>query len=60
MCWRIMRDMEIKPKHYDKHFPLDALTRLLPTSAVALGMDRMIMLAVGATSVDQVQWAPVC
>jgi len=26
---------------------------------VALGMDRLIMLATGATRIDQVQWAPV-
>jgi lysyl-tRNA synthetase class 2 len=30
-----------------------------PTSGVALGLDRLIMLAAGATRIDQVQWTPV-
>jgi lysyl-tRNA synthetase class 2 len=30
-----------------------------PTSGIALGFDRLAMLATGASHIDQVIWAPV-
>ena len=30
-----------------------------PTSGVALGLDRLVMLAAGATHIEQVMWVPV-
>jgi elongation factor P--(R)-beta-lysine ligase len=61
---RFVEEMDIKQRIYGERYPidedlLDALSRMPPTSGVALGLDRVIMLATGATSIDQVQWAPV-
>jgi len=30
-----------------------------PTCGIALGLDRLVMLATGATQIDQVLWTPV-
>jgi lysyl-tRNA synthetase class 2 len=30
-----------------------------PASGIALGLDRLVMLATGATRIEQVIWAPV-
>jgi elongation factor P--(R)-beta-lysine ligase len=56
--------MDIKQQRYGERYPLDedflgALTKMPEASGVALGLDRVIMLATGATSIDQVQWVPV-
>jgi elongation factor P--(R)-beta-lysine ligase len=61
---RFVDEMDVKQRIYDERYPideelLDALTRMPPASGVALGLDRVIMLATGATSIDQVQWVPV-
>jgi elongation factor P--(R)-beta-lysine ligase len=61
---RFTADMDIKERLYGERYPLDedlldALTKMPDASGVALGLDRVIMLATGATSVDQVQWVPV-
>jgi elongation factor P--(R)-beta-lysine ligase len=61
---RFTADMDIKERLYGERYPLDedlldALTKMPDASGVALGLDRVIMLATGATSVDQVQWLPV-
>jgi elongation factor P--(R)-beta-lysine ligase len=61
---RFVEEMDIKQRIYGERYPideelLDALTRMPPASGVALGLDRVIMLATGATSIDQVQWVPV-
>jgi elongation factor P--(R)-beta-lysine ligase len=61
---RFSTEMDIKQQRYGERYPLDedflgALTKMPEASGVALGLDRVIMLATGATSIDQVQWVPV-
>jgi elongation factor P--(R)-beta-lysine ligase len=61
---RFVAEMDIKQQVYGERYPidedlLDALKRMPSASGVALGLDRLIMLATGATSVEQVQWVPV-
>ena len=61
---RFIAEMDIKEQRYGERYPLDeellrALTFMPPASGVALGLDRLIMLATGATRIDQVQWVPV-
>jgi elongation factor P--(R)-beta-lysine ligase len=55
--------MEEKQRRYGERYPLDedflaALAHMPQASGVALGFDRLVMLASGAASVDQVVWAP--
>ena len=55
--------MDIKEKAYGERYPIDeelleALSMMPPASGVALGLDRLIMLASGATRIDQVRWTP--
>ena len=38
---------------------LDALAIMPPASGIALGFDRLVMLAAGATRIEQVLWTPV-
>ena len=61
---RFEEEMEIKQRVYGERYPIDeelleALAMMREASGVALGLDRLIMLAAGATRIDQVQWAPV-
>ncbi len=61
---RFVEEMDIKERIYGERYPIDeellaALALMPPAAGVALGMDRVIMLAAGATRIDQVQWAPV-
>lgn len=61
---RFVGEMDIKERVYGERYPIDeellaALAIMPPASGVALGMDRVIMLAAGATRIDQVQWVPV-
>ncbi len=61
---RFEEEMDVKQRLYDERYPIDedllaALTMMPATSGVALGLDRVIMLATGATRIDQVQWVPV-
>jgi elongation factor P--(R)-beta-lysine ligase len=60
---RFVDEMDIKELIYGERYPLDedllrALTMMPEASGVALGLDRLIMLATGATRIDQVQWVP--
>jgi elongation factor P--(R)-beta-lysine ligase len=55
--------MDEKQRRYGERYPLDedflaAIACMPEASGVALGFDRLVMLAGGATSVDQVVWTP--
>ena len=57
-------EMAKKARVYDQRYPLDeefltALAHMPPASGVALGFDRLVMLATGAPSVDSVLWTPL-
>ena len=61
---RFEEEMEIKQRLYGERYPIDeelleALAMMPDASGVALGLDRLIMLAAGATRIDQVQWGTV-
>jgi elongation factor P--(R)-beta-lysine ligase len=61
---RLLAQMDTKQRIYNERYPVDddfisALRIMPPTSGVALGLDRLIMLAAGATHIEQVLWVPV-
>ena len=61
---RFEEEMEIKQRAYGERYPIDeelllALALMPEASGVALGMDRLVMLATGAARIDQVQWGSV-
>ena len=56
--------MDEKARVYGERYPVDetflqALTTMPPASGVALGLDRLAMLALGAERVEDVIWTPV-
>ncbi len=60
---RFESDMDEKQRRYGERYPLDeeflaAVAAMPPSSGVALGFDRLVMLAAGALRVDQVVWTP--
>ena len=60
---RFDAEMDVKERVYGERYPIDeelleALCLMPPASGVALGLDRLIMLAAGATRIEQVQWTP--
>lgn len=57
-------EMTEKQRVYGERYPIDedflaALAHMPPASGIALGFDRLVMLATGARSIEQVLWAPV-
>ena len=61
---RFTREMDLREARYGERYPLDedllrALAVMPAASGIALGFDRLAMLAVGAERVDQVMWTPV-
>ncbi|MFV0292061.1 MAG: EF-P lysine aminoacylase EpmA [Paracoccus sp. (in: a-proteobacteria)] len=61
---RFQADMAEKSRIYGETYPLDedfltALEQMPAASGIALGFDRLVMLATSAPSIDTVIWAPV-
>ena len=61
---RLEREMAEKERIYGERYPLDedflaALAHMPPASGCALGFDRLVMLAAGASRIDQVMWTPM-
>ena len=62
--FRFEAAMAEKERLYGERYPIDedflaALANMPPASGIALGLDRLVMLATGAQRIDQVIWAPV-
>jgi lysyl-tRNA synthetase class 2 len=60
---RLAMEMAEKERVYGERYPLDedflaALAKMPPASGVALGLDRLVMLATGAPHIDHVMWTP--
>ena len=61
---RFALEMDEKARVYGERYPLDedflaALALMPPASGIAMGFDRVVMLATGAPRIDDVIWAPV-
>ncbi|MEO5804903.1 EF-P lysine aminoacylase EpmA [Devosia sp.] len=61
---RFAAEMNEKQRLYGERYPLDedflaALAIMPAASGIAMGFDRVVMLATGAPKIDQVIWAPV-
>ncbi|WP_376742314.1 EF-P lysine aminoacylase EpmA [Ensifer canadensis] len=61
---RFEMEMTEKARVYGETYPLDedflaALAIMPEASGIALGFDRLVMLATGASRIDQLLWAPV-
>jgi elongation factor P--(R)-beta-lysine ligase len=60
---RFTEAMDEKQRRYGERYPLDedflaAVAEMPQASGTALGFDRLVMLASGATKIDQVVWTP--
>jgi lysyl-tRNA synthetase class 2 len=61
---KLEQQMADKDRLYGERYPIDedflaALAAMPPASGVALGFDRLVMLATGATRIEQVLWTPM-
>lgn len=61
---RFEESMAEKERRYGERYPIDAdflaaLEKMPQASGIALGLDRLIMLATGAPRIENVLWAPV-
>lgn len=61
---RLDAEMDRKQERYGERYPIDegfiaALAHMPPASGCALGFDRLVMLATGASRIDQVLWTPL-
>jgi lysyl-tRNA synthetase class 2 len=61
---RFEADMEKKQRLYGERYPIDedflaALAHMPPSSGIALGVDRLVMLATGVSDIEDVLWVPV-
>lgn len=61
---RLVAQMDAKERIYGERLPIDedflaALEVMPPASGCALGFDRLVLLATGAATIDQVQWTPM-
>jgi lysyl-tRNA synthetase class 2 len=61
---RLEAEMAEKQRRYGERYPIDedflaALAHMPPAAGAALGFDRLVMLATGAHSIEQVIWTPL-
>ncbi len=61
---RLEAEMAEKQRRYGERYPIDedflaALAHMPPASGAALGFDRLVMLATGASRIEQVIWTPL-
>jgi len=61
---RFEADMDEKQRRYGERYPIDedllaALAAMPPTSGIALGIDRLVLLATGAARIEDVLWTPL-
>jgi len=61
---RFTLEMDEKERVYGERYPLDedflaALAQMPEASGIALGFDRLVMLATGANQIDDVIWTPM-
>lgn len=61
---RLQEEMAEKERRYGERYPIDedflaALGHMPQACGVALGLDRLVMLATGASRIDQVLWTPL-
>jgi len=61
---RFESDMDERERRYGTRYPIDedliaALALMPETSGIALGLDRLVLLATGAARIEEVLWTPV-
>ena len=61
---RLEREMAEKERLYGERYPIDedflaALAAMPQACGIALGLDRLVMLATGASRIEQVLWNPM-